>query len=111
MYSNTPSGYAGNDDCGELSSWYIFTTNGLFPVNPASGIYVLGTPALQKATIQVGKSKWFNVVANNVSKKNIYIQSAGLNDKAYTKTYLTQHDIVKGGMLEFTMGSTTIKLG
>jgi len=109
MYNTTSSGYSGNDDCGELSSWYIFSAMGFYPVNPASSIYVIGTPALKKATIQVSDSKTFTVIANNVSPKNIYIQSAKLNGKAYTKTYITQQDIVQGGVLEFTMGSTPNK--
>jgi len=105
MYNTTSSGYAGNDDCGELSSWYIFSAMGFYPVNPASSIYVIGTPALKKATIQISELKSFTVIAKNASAKNIYIQSARLNGKAYTKTYITQQDIVKGGVLEFTMGN------
>ncbi|KGO85287.1 hypothetical protein Q765_16830 [Flavobacterium rivuli WB 3.3-2 = DSM 21788] len=109
MYNTTSSGYAGNDDCGELSSWYIFSAMGFYPVNPASSIYVIGTPALKKATIQISELKSFTVIAKNASAKNVYIQSAKLNGKAYTKTYITQQDIVKGGVLEFTMGGAPNK--
>jgi len=109
MYNTTSSGYAGNDDCGELSSWYIFSAVGFYPVNPASSIYVIGTPALKKAVIALGNAKFFTVKAPNVSAKNIYIQSAKLNGKPYTKTYITHMDLTSGGVLEFTMGNTPNK--
>ncbi len=104
LYTNTSSGYAGNEDCGQMSSWYVLSAMGFYPVNPASGIYVIGSPALAKATIQLAGGKTFTVTSNNASAKNVYIQSAKLNGKIYTKTYLMQSDLVKGGTLEFVMG-------
>ena len=109
MYNTTSSGYSGNDDCGELSAWYIFSAMGFYPVNPASGVYAIGTPALKKAMIELSNGKLFTVTAVNVSAKNIYIQAAKLNGKTYAKTYITQRDIAAGGTLEFTMGSTPNK--
>jgi predicted alpha-1,2-mannosidase len=109
MYTTGSAGYAGNDDCGELSAWYVFSAMGFYPVNPASGIYVIGTPALTQASIALPGGKIFTVKAANASDKNIYIQAAKLNGKAYTKTFITQQDINAGGTLEFTMGATPNK--
>lgn len=105
MYNTTSSGYSGNDDCGELSAWYIFSAMGFYPVNPASSTYVIGSPSLKEASIKLNDGKIFKVIAKNVSDKNIYIQSAKLNGKNYTKTFIHQKDIDAGGTLEFVMGS------
>jgi putative alpha-1,2-mannosidase len=104
MYNTTSSGYSGNDDCGELSAWYIFSAIGFYPVNPASSTYAIGSPLLKEASIELKDDKAFKVVAKNVSDKNIYIQSAKLNGKTYTKTFIHQSDIDNGGVLEFSMG-------
>ncbi|MDV6169776.1 GH92 family glycosyl hydrolase [Flavobacterium sp. DG1-102-2] len=105
MYNTTSAGYAGNDDCGELSAWYIFSSLGFYPVNPANGIYVIGSPALKEAVIKLENNKTFTVTAKNASAENIYIQSARLNGKAYTKTYITHNDITAGGKLDFVMSN------
>lgn len=104
MYNTTSSGYAGNDDCGELSAWYVFSAMGFYPVNPAGGVYDIGTPILKEATLQAPSGKTFTVKATNVSEANKYIQGATLNGKKYNKTSITQNDINAGGVLEFTMG-------
>ncbi|TDW52785.1 putative alpha-1,2-mannosidase [Flavobacterium sp. 270] len=104
MYNTTSSGYSGNDDCGELSAWYIFSAMGFYPVNPASGQYVIGSPILKESVIQLKNNKTFKVTAKNVSGKDIYIQSAKLNGKNYTKTFINQSDLDAGGTLEFIMG-------
>ena len=103
LYNTSSSGYAGNEDCGQMSSWYIFSAMGFYPVNPASGIYLLGSPVLKEAVLKVGR-KEFTVTTKNTAKENIYIQSVKLNGKIYDKTYITQSDITKGGTLEFVMG-------
>lgn len=105
LYNNSSSGYSGNEDCGQMSSWYIFSSMGFYPVNPASGIYAIGSPILKQASIKLDNGKTFTVTTQNVSKTNCYIQSVKLNGKPYTQTYITQDDIVKGGKLEFVMGS------
>lgn len=105
LYNNSFSGYSGNEDCGQMSSWYIFSAMGFYPVNPANGVYAIGSPLLQKAVIQLGGGKSFTVTAKNASKENIYIQSAELNGKKYKKPYILHADIVKGGTLEFKMGN------
>jgi predicted alpha-1,2-mannosidase len=109
MYNTTSSGYAGNDDCGELSAWYVFSALGFYPVNPANGVYAIGTPALKEAVIQLEKGRTFTVTAKNVSAENKYIQHAKLNGRAYSKTYITHTDITAGGVLEFTMGNKPSK--
>ncbi|WP_069659227.1 GH92 family glycosyl hydrolase [Arcticibacter eurypsychrophilus] len=105
LYNNTFSGYSGNEDCGQMSAWYVFSSMGFYPVNPASGIYDIGSPILKKATIHLSRDKNFTVTTKNPSAKNVYIQSLRLNGKLCNKTYITHQDIIEGGTLEFTMGS------
>lgn len=104
LYNNSSSGYSGNEDCGQMSSWYIFSAMGFYPVNPADGVYALGSPILAKAELDLGNGKVFRMIAKNTSKKNVYIQSLKLNGKPYEKTYITQKDIAAGSTLEFVMG-------
>ena len=106
-YSDTPEGLPGNDDGGEMSAWFVFSALGFYPVNPASGIYVIGSPLFEKSTIQVepgNPSKVFTIKALHVSGKNIYIQSARLNGAEYSRPWISHAEIMKGGTLEFTMG-------
>jgi predicted alpha-1,2-mannosidase len=103
LYNMSSSGYAGNDDCGEMSSWYVFSAMGLYPVNPTSGRYDFGTPLLNKSEIQLPNGKIFTILAPKKSPKEIYIQSVKLNGKPYTKNYITHEDILQGGTLEFKM--------
>lgn len=109
LYNNSFSGYSGNDDCGQMSAWYIFSSMGFYPVNPASRIYVIGSPLLSKAVIHLADNKTFTMTAKNAGKDNMYIQSVKLNGKKYNNTYITHDDIINGGELEFTMGSTPNK--
>ncbi|BEE18235.1 alpha-1 2-mannosidase [Aeromonas enteropelogenes] len=108
-YKNTPDGICGNDDFGTLSAWFVFRALGFFPVNASSGIYEIGTPMFETASIDVGNGKRFTVKAQNVSRDNIFIQSARLNGSDFTRTYLTHDDIMNGGELEFVMGDTPNK--
>lgn len=103
LYNTSFSGYAGNDDCGEMSAWYVFSAMGIYPVNPASGIYDFGTPLLDKSEIQLPNGKTFTILAPKKSPDDIYIQSVKLNGKLYTKQYITHEDILAGGTLEFKM--------
>lgn len=105
LYNNSSSGYAGNDDCGEMSAWYIFSALGFYPVNPASGEYVIGTPMLEEAVIQLSGGKQFIVKAPRKKKSDIYIRSMKLNGKKYTKTFITHQDLINGGTLEFVMSA------
>jgi predicted alpha-1,2-mannosidase len=104
LYNTSSSGYAGNEDCGQMSAWYVFSAMGFYPVNPASGVYAIGTPLLRKSVIKLSANKQFIVSAPNSSAQNIYIQSAKLNGNPYNHSYILQSDINNGGTLEFVMG-------
>jgi predicted alpha-1,2-mannosidase len=103
LYDNTIYGLCGNEDCGQMSAWYIFSAMGFYPVNPASGVYVFGSPILPKVVISQDKGKDFTIIANNTGKENMYIKSVKLNGKLYNKNYILYQDIKNGGTLEFTM--------
>ncbi len=105
MYSNQPDGLSGNEDCGQMSSWYVLSAMGFYPVTPASNIYAIGTPLFSEAKINLENGKQFVIKANHVNEENIYIQSAKLNGETYTKSYLSHTTLMDGGELEFEMGS------
>ncbi len=105
MYSTKPDGLIGNEDCGQMSSWYVFSAMGFYPVTPASNYYVIGTPIFEEISINLENGKIFTVKANNVSAENIYIQSASLNGTDYTKSYIAHESIMAGGELTFEMGN------
>ncbi len=109
FYNDTPEGLINNEDLGQMSAWYIFSSLGFYPVNPASQTYIIGSPFFKQSSIQLESGKTFTVVANGVSDENIYIQSAKLNGKEYTKSYITHQQLMAGGKLEFEMGSTPNK--
>ena len=103
FYKTTPDGYAGNEDCGQMSAWFVSSALGLYQVNPSNGVYVFGSPLFPEASIHLENGNTFKVVAKNNSDINIYIKSATLNGKPYNKSFITYSDIMKGGTLEFTM--------
>jgi predicted alpha-1,2-mannosidase len=105
QYGNKPNSLTGNDDCGQMSAWYIFTAMGFYPVCPGSNYYVIGSPCIKKAEMQLANGKKFTAIAENLSEKNIYIQSVVLNGKDWTKPYLPYSEIKDGGMIIYTMGS------
>lgn len=104
LYSHQPDGLCGNEDCGQMSAWLVFSAMGFYPVNPANGIYDFGSPLFDKITLQLENKRNFTIIAHNNSDKNIYIQEVKLNGKNYNKTFITHKDIIKGGTLEFFMG-------
>jgi predicted alpha-1,2-mannosidase len=104
LYNETPQGIPGNEDCGQMSAWYVFSALGFYPVAPGSLEYVIGTPRFPKAVIELAGGKTFTVVAENVSDGNLYIQSAKLDGKAYDKAFLRHEDLARGGTLTFAMG-------
>jgi len=104
LYGPGRDGLCGNDDCGQMSAWYIFSALGFYPVTPGADYYVIGTPSYKKSTIHLPNGKSFTVLANNLSKENFYIQSAMLNGKKYSKSFIYISDIEQGGIIEFTMG-------
>lgn len=105
LYRDSTDGISGNEDCGQMSAWYIFSALGFYPVFPANCAYVMGSPLFNKAVIHLPEGRSFTVKAIHNSPSNIYIQSVRLNGKPYSKSYIMHQDIVKGGNLEFTMGS------
>jgi predicted alpha-1,2-mannosidase len=105
FYHDKPAGIIGNEDCGQMSAWYIFSSLGFYPVFPASAQYVIGSPLFDKASIQVAAGKKFVVEAVNNKAENIYVQEIRLNGKPYAKSYISHGDIMKGGILKVTMGS------
>ncbi|MEX0314915.1 MAG: GH92 family glycosyl hydrolase [Allomuricauda sp.] len=105
QYNTRPDGLSGNEDCGQMSAWYVFSALGFYPMNPASGQYELGSPLFTKATITVSEDKSFVVSAENTSSINKYIQSVKLNGKSLQRTYITHNEIMAGGTLEFEMGA------
>jgi predicted alpha-1,2-mannosidase len=104
MYTDQPDGLCGNEDCGQMSAWYVLSAMGFYPVHPANGVYVLGSPEVDKATIVSAGKKPFTIEAVNNSEKNIYIQSVQYNGQPYTKGYITHSMITKGGTLTLEMG-------
>jgi predicted alpha-1,2-mannosidase len=104
FYVNTPEGLSGNDDCGQMSAWYIFSAMGFYPVNPADGRYIFGAPQLSSITINVAANKRFVIEAKNLSAANKYVQSISLNGLSYSRNYITHKDLMKGGKLVFIMG-------
>ena len=104
MYNADFDGLSGNEDVGQMSAWYVLSSMGLYQVEPAGGKYIIGSPIFNEASMKVG-SKTFTVKAVNNSKENIYVQSARLNGKPYTKSYIMYGDIAKGGTLELQMGN------
>jgi predicted alpha-1,2-mannosidase len=109
MYTDKPDGLCGNEDCGQMSAWYIFSTMGMYPVNPANGAYIFGSPLFDKAEINLPQGKKFTFIAENNSRENIYIQSLTLNGDPYTKSFITHKQIMDGGELVYTMGATPNK--
>lgn len=103
LYTTEPDGLCGNEDCGQMSAWYVFSALGFYPVNPADGLYVFGKPMIDRATLHIG-SKPFDIHVANLSPENIYIQSVKLNGQEYNKLYIRHQDILDGGSLEFVMG-------
>ena len=106
LYLNTPAGLCGNEDCGQMSAWYVFSAMGFYPVDPVSGRYEIGTPLYPEVKLHLANGKIFTVRANGVSRENCYIQSMKYNGAPYDKTYVTHEQIMSGGVLEFEMGAT-----
>lgn len=105
QYKNEPEGLSGNEDCGQMSAWYVLSSMGFYSVTPGLTYYTIGTPHFNKVTINLENGKQFKVVAKNLSDENIYIQKAFLNGKEYNKSFLHHKDIMEGGVIEFEMGN------
>jgi predicted alpha-1,2-mannosidase len=104
MYADQPDGLAGNEDCGQMSAWYVLSAMGFYAVTPGSDLYAIGSPILKESRIHLENGNTFVIKAENLSKENIYIQSATLNGAPYNKAFLKHETIMKGGKLVFVMG-------
>jgi predicted alpha-1,2-mannosidase len=104
QYGNRPNSLTGNDDCGQMSAWYLFTVMGFYPVCPASNYYVLGSPGVKRATMHLSNGATFTMTAENLSEANIYVQSVRLNGKEWNTPFLPYDELRNGGRLSFTMG-------
>ncbi len=102
MYKAEPDGLSGNEDCGQMSAWYILSAMGFYPVNPADGLYVLGSPLFDEVVLNTGKT--FRIVVRDNSDLNMYIQKATLNGKPLNRSFISHQDIIEGGLLEIEMG-------
>ena len=111
MYRDGLDGLSGNEDVGQMSAWYVLSSMGLYQVEPAGGRYIIGSPLFDSVEMNVGNGRTFKVTARNNSAENIYVQSAKLNGKKYTKSYVDFKDIVCGGELELVMGSQPSAFG
>jgi predicted alpha-1,2-mannosidase len=105
QYRNTPDGHCGNEDCGQMSSWYILSALGFYPVNPAQGVYSFGSPLYDGATIFLENGREFRMEVKNNSSNNKYIESITLNGEKIQRSFITHNEITDGGMLIFTMGN------
>lgn len=109
MYDDKPNGLSGNEDCGQMSAWYILSAMGFYPVCPGTPDYIIGSPIFDKVTIHLDNGNDFTVTAKNISSENKYIQTLKLNGNDYTKSWLTHTDILNGSELEFEMGPSPNK--
>jgi predicted alpha-1,2-mannosidase len=103
FYTDRRDGYAGNEDCGQMSAWGVFSAMGFYPATPASGYYVLGLPRFERTRLTFENGKQFEVVAKNLSEKNCYVQSVKLNGQPLERSFITFEEVFNGGTLEFTM--------
>ncbi len=106
LYQNSPAGLCGNEDCGQMSAWYVFSAMGFYPVDPVSRKYEIGTPLFPEMQMHLSNGNTFTVLAPTVSKENIYIQAVNFDGKPYSKSYITHEQIMEGATLEFEMGNT-----
>lgn len=109
FYTSKPNGLCGNDDAGQMSAWYVFSAMGMYPLNPISGVYVFGSPMMEKATITLPNAKQLTINVKNQAKKNSYIKSIKRDGVAYSKSFITYDEILKGGNIEIEMSSTPNK--
>ena len=109
MYRNDIRGLSGNDDCGQMSAWYIFSAMGFYPVCPGTDQYVLGAPYLPYLKLSLQNGKVLEIKAPQVSDSNRYVKSLYINGEKYDKMYVTHEDIMKGGVWEFRMSKSPDK--
>ncbi len=106
LYSNSPDGISGNEDCGQMSAWYVFSALGFYPVTPGSNQYIIGSPLVERATINLENGNQFTIVANGYREGYLYIKSAKLNGEPLERSYLKHDEIMAGGSLVFELSPT-----
>lgn len=111
LYTNEPDGISGNEDCGQMSAWFVFSSLGFYPVTPGSNQYIMGAPLFPKASVNLENGKTFTVVADNISETNTYVEYAFLNNTKLERTYITHEEIMAGGTLVFQMTDNPAKWG
>lgn len=104
LYANRPDGLDGDDDCGQMSAWYIFSALGFYPLKPASGEYMIGSPLYGRAELRLANGRRFRIVARNQAAENVYVQAVRLNGHPLRAPVLRWSDLQAGGVLEFSMG-------
>jgi putative alpha-1,2-mannosidase len=109
QYGNKPNSLCGNDDCGQMSAWYIFNALGFYPVCPGSNYYAIGSPCVKEAVINLSNGKVLTMKAQNLTDENIYIQSVNINGKNLDSPFLTHNQIKNGGTVVFSMGNVPNK--
>ncbi len=109
FYRNAPDGLIGNEDCGQMSAWYVLSASGFYPVNPGDNIYAFGSPLFPEMRFNLENGKTFIVRSKGVSKKNVYISSAKLNGEPYGRSFLRHEQVLNGGLLEFTMADHPVR--
>jgi predicted alpha-1,2-mannosidase len=110
MYSDRRDGLSGNEDCGQMSAWYVLSAMGFYPLNPCGGVYEIGSPVLHRAEIMLEGGRSFIVAVENNSRENVYVQSAVLNGTALTAPRIRHEDVMRGGQLTLRMGPQPSKL-
>ena len=105
LYTDQPDGLCGNEDCGQMSAWYVMSAMGFFPVTPASGMFIIGVPHFEEMTLNFENGKKFTIKAKNLSRENRFIESVKLNGKPLNRSYLYCDEVLNGGNIEFTMTS------
>jgi putative alpha-1,2-mannosidase len=103
MYTDRPDGICGNEDCGQMSAWYVFSAMGFYPVNPADGRFILGSPVLDRVTVEVAGGKSFTLVAEGNSPGRVNVSACFLNGRKLDRNYITYDEIMAGGELRFVM--------
>jgi predicted alpha-1,2-mannosidase len=104
FYSDQPNGLVGNEDCGQMSAWYLFNSMGFYPVCPGDPKYSIGRPFFDNIDIHLSEEKTFSIQAHDLSNENCYVQEVSLNGKKLSEPYIYHEDIVNGGILSFKMG-------
>lgn len=111
MYKDDPDGVIGNDDCGQMSAWFVLSALGIYPVDPVSALYVFGSPLFDTAVVDLGKGRTLSVVAHGNAPDRPYVQSVTWNGVPWTKNWISHADLVKGGTLVFEMGASPSRFG